>query len=64
MDRIKSIALTSLGIIVALAGLGFLACVGFVVIGSLVIFGALAALAASIAPNFLSPTSGSIKQGV
>ena len=52
MDRIKSIALTTLGIIVALASLGLLASVGLAVIGALFILGVCGALVAGIASIF------------
>lgn len=52
MDRIKSIALTTVGITVALAVLGFLASVGLAALGALVILGSAAAVTAGVASVF------------
>lgn len=52
MDRIKSFAITTLGVVIALAGLGLFASVGLAVVGTLVILGAVTAFTASIAAVF------------
>ena len=52
MYRLKSIALISLGIAVALAALGFLVSVGFATLGALVILGAATSVVAGIASVF------------
>ncbi len=52
MNRIKSTALTILGIIAALTAFGFFASVGLAVIGALVVLGVVATVAAGIASLF------------
>jgi len=52
MDRIKSIALTALGIVIALAGFGLFASIGLAVIGALFVLGACGAIAAYVATFF------------
>ncbi|MEM6891120.1 MAG: hypothetical protein AAF636_23750 [Pseudomonadota bacterium] len=46
MDRIKSIALAALGIVIALAGLGLFASIGLAIIGTFFVMGACGAIAA------------------
>lgn len=46
MTRLKTIALTTLGFIVALAALGLFASVGLVVLGALALLGLVAGIAA------------------
>jgi len=48
MDRIKSIALTTLGMIIALAALGVFAYIGLAVIGAVFVLCAVVAIAAAI----------------
>ena len=60
MNHIKSIALSAIGILVALATLGFFASVGLAVLGALVTLGLFAAIAAGLAsllPNRDSETA-------
>lgn len=52
MDRIISIALTALGIIIALAGFGLFASIGLAVIGAFFVLGACGAIAACVASFF------------
>jgi len=52
MEHIESIDLATLGIIIALAGVGFFVTIGLAVIGALVVLGACGALAALIASFF------------
>ena len=52
MDRIKSIAITTLGIVIALAGLGLFASIGLAVIGVLLVLGICGLLAAGTASFF------------
>lgn len=52
MNRIKSIALTVLGVAIALAGLGFFASIGLAIIGALFVVGACGLLAAGFASLF------------
>ena len=52
MDRIKSIALTTFGIIVALAGLGLFASIGLAMMGALVVLGTVAAITVALGSLF------------
>ena len=53
MNRIKSFALATFSMIIAIAALGFFAIVGFALIGGLVAMGAMVALVAGISNLFV-----------
>jgi hypothetical protein len=52
MTRIKSAALTALGVVVALASLGFFATIGAMLIGVFTTLGLIGALAAGVSKLF------------
>ena len=49
MHRVKSTVLTAVGMMIALAGLGFFASLGLAIVGALALLGVIGAAAAGIA---------------